>query len=193
MQGRMSAIVGAILVAAGGIGLFFAYESQGFALAALCWAAILVGAFLLVSGLSSFFSDFMAPQKSVESSYSEIETRLFIQCLGAMASADGKIAGEEIAIISSIYQRMLGLSISAERVSKILEDFTPSFDIAAKLAADRDKLSPAMRERIVKSCFLVMMSDRVEELSETGKIHEIGRALGFADEDTDDLIAMAGV
>ncbi len=193
MQGRLSAIAGALLVGAGGVGLYFAYEAQGFALAALCWAALLLGAFLLVSGLSRFFADFMAPQKSVESTYSETETRIFIQCLGAMASADGKISSEEIAIIASIHDRMLGLAIPRERISKILEDFTPSFDIRAKLGAERDKVSPAMRERIIKSCFLVMMSDRVEEKSETGKIHEIGRALGYSDEDTDDLIAMAGV
>lgn len=193
MQGRLLAIAGALLTGAGAVGLYFAYEAQGFVLAALCWAAILGGAFCLISGLSTFFAEFMSPQKSVESGYDEAESRLFIQCLGAMAAADGKIADEEIAIIASIHQRMLGLSIPAGKVAQILAGFSPAFDIKARLAADRDALSPLLRDRIVKSCFLVMMSDRIEDTSETGKIHEIGRALGYSDDETDDLIAMAGV
>jgi tellurite resistance protein len=135
----------------------------------------------------------MAPQRSVESGYGEAETRLFIQSLAAMASADGKIAAEEVAVIASIHERMLGLAIAPAKVEAVLAGLTGSFNITQALEKERDRLSPLLRERIVKSCFLVMMSDRVEETAETGKIHEIGRALGFSAEETEDLIAMAGV
>jgi tellurite resistance protein len=193
MRDQWTAISGAVLVAAGAAGLAYAYSGSGFMAGLAAWAALLVGAFLLIRGISGFFATFMAPQRSVESGYGEAETRLFIQSLAAMASADGKIAAEEVAVIASIHERMLGLAIAPAKVEAVLAGLTGSFNITQALEKERDRLSPLLRERIVKSCFLVMMSDRVEETAETGKIHEIGRALGFSAEETEDLIAMAGV
>ena len=193
MRGRILAIVGALLVSAGVTGLYFAYEAQGFAAAVACWAAILAGAIALISGASQFMAVFMRPQQSVESSYGETEVSLLIQSMGAIAAADGNISETEVAMIAGIQQRILGLAMPPDRVRQILAEVGPGFDIQAALNSQREKLSPLMRQRIVKSCVLVMMSDLIEEKAEAGKILEIGRALGYSGDEIDDLIAMAGV
>jgi uncharacterized tellurite resistance protein B-like protein len=193
MNGRNMAAIGAALILAGAVALFFGYSSEGWALAAAAWAAILAGAVALMTGASRFMGNFMAPQKSEESAYGEAEIRLLIQSMGAVAAADGTIAGAEIATIAQIHERMLGLSIEHKAVSRILGDISPKFDIKAKLAAEREKLSPIMRQLIVKSCCLVMMSDQKRERAEMGKLHEIGMALGYSREEVADIIAMAGV
>lgn len=193
MNGRTLAIIGLGLIIAGAVALYLGYSTGGWGLAAGGWAAILAGAVALMTGASRFMGGFMEPQKSIESSYGEVEIRLLVQSMGAVAAADGKVAQEEIATIAGIHERMLGLTIEHREVAKILSEFTPKFDITARLKADREKLSPVMRQLIVRSCCLVMMSDRAEDGAETGKLHEIGRALGFSDEEVDDMIAMAGV
>jgi uncharacterized tellurite resistance protein B-like protein len=193
MNGRNLAAIGAALILAGAVGLYFGYRSEGWALAAAAWAAILAGAVALMNGASRFMGAFMAPQKSEESAHGEAEIRLLIQSMGAVAAADGKIADAEIATIAQIHERMLGLSIEHKAVSRILGDISPKFDIKTKLAAEREKLSPIMRQLIVKSCCLVMMSDQKRERAEMGKLYEIGMALGFARAEVADIIAMAGV
>jgi tellurite resistance protein len=193
MNGRTLAIIGLGLIIAGAFVLYLGYSTGGWGLAAGAWAAILAGAVALMTGASRFMGDFMAPQKSEESAYGEAEIRLLIQSMGAVAAADGKIADAEIATIAQIHERMLGLSIEHKAVSRILGDISPKFDIKARLSAEREKLSPIMRQLIVKSCCLVMMSDQKRERAEMGKLHEIGMALGFSREEVADIIAMAGV
>jgi hypothetical protein len=193
MNGRNMAALGVALILAGAVALFFGYRSEGWALAAGAWAAILAGAVALMTGASRFMGNFMAPQKSEESAYGETEIRLLIQSMGAVAAADGTIAGAEISTIAQIHERMLGLSIEHKAVSRILADFSPKFDIKARLSAEREKLSPIMRQLIVKSCCLVMMSDQKRERAEMGKLYEIGMALGYSREEVADIIAMAGV
>jgi DnaJ-domain-containing protein 1 len=65
--------------------------------------------------------------------------------------------------------------------------------VARRLASERNRIAPAMRQMMVKGCYLVMMSDLDENQKELGKVHEIGKALGFSAREIDDQIAMAGV
>lgn len=189
MQGKAIAVAGGVLTAIGVVALFAAHEAG----AALAWAAIVIGLLTLIGGVVRFMTSFMTAQHASESDYGATEIRLLIQCMGAVAAADGQVAAEEIGTIASIHQRVLGLAINEDEVADILSDFDAGFDIAGRLEAEREKLSPQMRRCIVKSCYLVMMSDLVEDQTETGKINEIGRALGYSGQQVDDLIAMAGI
>lgn len=193
MVGRVIVAAAILLIVAGGVILYFGYESQSPIGAALGWAAIVGGALTLLGGIARFMSEFMKPQHTPESDYGPAEIRLLIQAMGAMAAADGHYADEEIAAIAGIHERMLGISIPMEDVRGILKDIPPDFDIAGRLAAERSKLSPTMRGLILKCCYLVMISDLDEDSAEQRRIHDIGRALGFSDSQTDDMIAAAGV
>lgn len=191
MHGKAIAVAGGVVVAIGVFALIAAHNAgSGVALA---WLAIVIGLLTIVGGVVGFMTSFMSSQHSPESDYGATEIRLLIQCMGAVAAADGEIAAQEIGTIARIYQRVLGLSIDEDEVADILSQFNAGFDIAGRLEAEREKLSPQMRQCIVKSCYLVMMSDLVEDQTESGKITEIGMALGYTSQQVDDLVAMAGL
>lgn len=193
MYGKIIIVLGLVLIVVGGLGLYFGYESQDPIVSALAWAAIVGGALALLGGIARFMNEFMAPQHTPESDYGPAEIRLLIQAMGSMAAADGEFAIEEIAAIAGIHERVLGISIPNEDVREILDDLPRDLDIAGLLASERGKLSPTMRGLIVKCCYLVMISDLVEDKAEQVRIHDIGRALGFSDRQTDDAIALASV
>jgi len=192
MQGKTLTAVGFALVLGGAIGLWFGYEAGSAGVAAAAWTAILAGAFALLAGVSRFLNRFMESQHAAESDLGSTEVRLLIQCMGSIASADGSVQPEELQTIARVNERVLGLRMDTAEIAGILSDLQ-EFDLKTSLEKARPSLSRQMRERIVKSCYLVMMSDRVEDRAETIRIHEIGRALGFSDQETDDFIAMAGV
>ena len=179
MNGRVIIALGLFMVVLGGFGLYFA------------WAVIIFGVLTLLGGAARFMNDFMAPQQAPESEYGPTEIRLLIQAMGAMAAADGRLADEEVATIASIHKRMLGIAIPGAQIREIMTDFLGSFDIALLLAPGRAKLSPPMRGLILNSCYLVPIADRHEDRTETVRIHDIGRALGFTDQQIDDVIAAA--
>lgn len=193
MGGRILAAFGIALIVAGAFALYFAYENANAAGAAAAWAAIIGGALALLGGIGRFMTAFMGPQQARESKDGPTEVRLLVQCMATIAAADGKIQPEEMVTIARVHEKVLGLRIDADEVAEILAGFDAGFDIRARLEAARPRLSPIMRERIVKSCYLVMMSDLVEDDAETGKIHQIGEALGFSPSQVDDLVAMEGV
>lgn len=193
MDARVIIVIGLLLIVMGGAGLYFAYEGAAPGGAALAWAAIILGALTLLGGIGRFMSAFMTPQHARESDCGAMEIRLLIQAMGAMAAADGHIADQEIATIAQVHERMLGMRIEAARVREILAEFDQHFDIEGRLAAERQKLSPQMRRLILNSCYLVMMSDFNEDRKETARIHAVGRALGFSEDQVKDMIAAAGV
>lgn len=192
MQGKSLAAIGVALVLGGGVLLYSGYEAGSPAVAAAAWAAILGGAVALMAGVSRFMGGFMEPQHAAESDLGSTEVRLLIQCMGSIATADGYIQDEEMDTVLRVNERVLGLRMDRAEVAGMLSDLD-EFDLKASLEKARPSLSRQMRERIVKSCYLVMMSDRVADRAENLRIHEIGRALGFSDQETDDFIAMAGV
>ena len=193
MDGRVIIVLGLLLIVLGGFGLYFAYENAHAMAAAGAWVAIIGGALVLLGGIARFMSQFMSPQHAVESDYGKTEIRLLIEAMGTMAAADGKIADQEIETISDIYERMLGSRIPRREVGAILDNLGVGFDITPRLTAERSRLSPQMRRLIFNCCYLVMMSDLVEERREQDAMRRIGNALGFSNEQIADMIAAASV
>lgn len=179
--------IGIAMLGAGA--LFLASTTGSSIFSTVGWLAIAAGVGAYIVGTIRQIASFMQPDEDTQEEHGAVEVRLLIQSMCAMAMADGKIAKEEITAISQIHERMLGTRISDREISRIASGFKPGFDIAGKLRAGRDQLSPVMRQLIVKSCYLVMVSDAIEQKEETLKIHEIGNALGFSDEQIDNLTA----
>jgi uncharacterized membrane protein YebE (DUF533 family) len=194
-QPRITAAAGALLIAGGAIALYFGYESNASMLALAAVIAIIAGAIVLMYGLSSMFNPDLAlptPVPPAPSTHDPAHFRLLVQCMGAVAAADGQIAEEELATISRIYERMVGHGVPAAQIAAMVaERKGPA--VLAQLRAQRDHLPVAMRQTIVKCCYLVMMSDLEDARTEIGKVREIGKALGFSAQQIDDLIALAGV
>jgi len=88
---------------------------------------------------------------------------------------------------------MLGIRINSREVREILSEFDETFDIKARLKADRAKISPLMKRKIVQACHLVMTSDLEIRDSEVSKIHEIGEALGFSTTEIEQIVALAEI
>jgi uncharacterized tellurite resistance protein B-like protein len=195
MQPRVTTTIGALIVAGGAVALYFGYESNASMLALAAVVAIIAGAVVVMYGLSSLFNPDLAlpgrPQ-SAASAHEPAHLRLLVQCMGTVAAADGQIAEEELATISRIYARMLGQGVPAMQIaSMVAERKGPA--VMAHLRAEREHIPLAMRQTIVKCCYLVMMSDLDEARTEIGRVREIGKALGFSTQQIEDLIAMAGV
>ena len=111
--------------------------------------------------------------------------------MGAIAAADAKIQDTEVQTIARIHEQMLGIRIDEREVREILSEIGPKFNIAKRLEKNRSNISPAMKNTIVQSCHLVMISDLDVSRVEENRIHEIGTALGFTVEEVDDLVATA--
>lgn len=193
MRSLLLILAGLLLIAAGAYRLFGAYEASEASAAAVAWAAIIIGTLALLGGLGRRISEAMSPPPSEEMERGHAEVRSLIQAMGAMALADGEIAGAEIQAIADIHEQMLGLKIDPDEVREILSEFSADFDIAERLERDRGLISPAMKRIIVQSCHLVMISDLNVDSAETSRIHEIGGALGYSEQETDDLIAAAAL
>lgn len=179
--------IGLVLLGAGA--LFLAKSTSNSMFSFIGWAAMAAGAVGYLIGTLRQIASFMQPDHDSQEDHGPAEVRLLIQSMCAMATADGNIAAEEIAAISQIHERMLGTRISDREISNMVSRIKPGFDISGKLRAGRDQLSPLMRQLIVKSCYLVMVSDSIEQKEETLKIHEIGNALGFSDTQIENLTA----
>lgn len=190
MTGRAQVLLGGLLLLGGAAGLYFAYEAPSFAGAALCWLAIIVGTLVLLWGVARQVSAVMSHDSTDDTGPAEI--RLLVQCMGAMAAADRHIANEEVAEFARIHEEMLGLAIDSNEVREILSEFTADSDIVGRLHAARAELTPQMRQTILKSCYRVMASDKIEHRAEKNLLDEIGLALGFYEEQIDSLLAEAG-
>jgi len=193
MASRLTSPLGLLILIAGIITLYLGYSGGDGTLAALGWVCLIVGTFLLIFGLHRFVSGFLNPPTEEIMEHGHAEVRLLIQCMGVMASADGKIDEKEVETIEEIHARMLGIRINSREVREILSEFDETFDIKARLKADRAKISPLMKRKIVQACHLVMTSDLEIRDSEVSKIHEIGEALGFSTTEIEQIVALAEI
>lgn len=193
MRAVLLTLAGLLLVAAGGMGLYFGYGSEAPVIAALSFASVIVGAIVLMFGATGLFGEKPAAVASVAKvRHEEWQVHLLIQCLGAVAAADGAVSSDELATVSRICERLTGSRIADEEIAATVA-MLKGPAVAQKLATERERISPAMRQMMVKGCYLVMMSDLSQSRKELGKVHEIGKALGFSTREIDDQIAMAGV
>lgn len=194
MNSKLVTAAGVLLVIAGAAGLYSGYENQAVIVAALGFAAVIAGAVVLMYGASGMASGPASKpaERVLTRHHDEWQVRLLVQCMGAVAAADGAVSPDELAAISRISERMMGRRMASDDIAGMVAELKGPA-VAKRLAEERDRLPAAMRQTIVKSCYLVMMSDLDEGRREIGKVREIGRALGFSAQETDDLIAMAGV
>ena len=205
MRGSIITIIGATLLAAGAVGLYNAYSSEEPLSAAISWGGLILGAIITMLGLTKR-GDTEPPAPAVEKpvdplkemepsngDQAQVEIRALVQSMGVVAVADKRIRDQEIAVISSIHEQMLGVSISELEVREILSEFGPEFDIKERLTRNRSKISPSMKRVIIQSCHLVMVSDLEIVHQEENRIQEIGSALGFSENEIEDIIASAGV
>lgn len=193
MGSRLVTAAGVLLVIAGAVGLYFGYENQVVIIAALGFAAVIAGAIVLMYGATGMAAGPAASTtRALTRHHDEWQVRLLVQCMGAVAAADGAVSPDELAAISRISERMMGRRLASEDIAAMVAELKGPA-VAQRLMAERDRLPVTMRQTIVKSCYLVMMSDLDEGQREIGKVREISRALGFSAQETNDLIAMAGV
>jgi len=176
---------------AGALLLFAGYSSDEPSIAAIAWVAIIGGALALLGGIGRKVGQFMGQKPNEDSEYGHAEIRALIKSMGEMAAADGTIDPREIDTIADIHKRMLGLSISAKEVSKILSEFDADDDIHQILSADRNMINPAMKRMIIQSCYLVMIADGNKASIELSRLHEIGDALAISKNEVDHLITIA--
>ena len=185
-------LFGIALILAGAVGIYTGYSGDDAVIVGIGWAAVIVGALVTLFGFGKRTSDQVeSPDpESVEHAHAEI--RALVQSMGVIAVADQKIRDQEVETIARIHEQMLGIAISESEVREILSEFSGDFDITKRLARDRGRISPMMKQLIVQSCHLVMVSDLEIVRSEENRIQEIGLALGFDPAEIEDLIASAG-
>ena len=185
-------IIGIILIAAGGMGIYTGYEAGDFVIATAAWGVLIIGTLVTLFGIGKRTSEQIKNPSQSTSDHGHTEIRALIQSMGVVAVADKKVRDSEIKTIGRIHEQMLGISISDTEIREILAEFGSDFDIAARLKRNRSEISPMMKKLIVQSCHLVMVSDLEVVPTEENKVHEIGQALGFEKSQVDDLIATAG-
>ena len=191
MRGNFLVIIGALLIIGGAFALYMGYSSRDASWIAIAWAAIIAGTLALLSGIGRKVKSFMDQKPNNNADYAHAEIRTLVQSMGEMAAADGKIDPREVSTIADIYQRMLGITISNEEVNEILAEFDQNDDIASKLNADRQMVTPTMKRMIIQSCYLVMIADGIKAQSEMIRLLEIGDALGINKTEVGHLISLA--
>ena len=192
--------IGILFTCSGAYNLYGGYELEKPIFAAFGLGSIIIGALLILFGLSQKkASKKMADTTSsinsinntnpIQEQDGAIEIHAIIQSMGVVAVADKRVRQEEVDIISSIYEEMLGMKIRDKEVREILSEFTEHFDIKERLERNRSFISPIMKRAIIQSCQKVMVSDLEIVRSEENRIMEIGKALGFSEPEIEAIIA----
>jgi len=101
--------------------------------------------------------------------------RTLINCLVAMAASDGILHEKEVDIILVILKKMTGLDISKEKIYDAYESYKDSnivsvFDVLKNTEGD---IGDEMKELIIKSSYLIMISDGDIAEQETKQLTEI--------------------
>lgn len=192
MRGNFLITTGIMLIIVGAALFFAGHSYQDGAWAAFAWVALIGGALSLLSGFAQKVITFMELRPNNNADYAHAEIRILIKSMGEMAAADGNIDPREVATIADIHERMLGITISADEIHKILSDFDENDNMIETLTADRKMINPAMKRMIIQSCYLVMIADGEKDSAEMTRIHEIGEALQLTRNEIEHLITIAG-
>ncbi|MCF6322056.1 MAG: TerB family tellurite resistance protein [Rhizobiaceae bacterium] len=191
MRGNFLVISGVALIIAGAVLLYNGYSTDNPAYSAIAWAALIGGTLALLGGLANKVSAFMEQKPNDNTDYAHAEIRILIRSMGEMAAADGVIDPREVDTIADIHKRMLGITITTKEVNEILTEFDRTDNIAQILAADRKLVNPAMKRKIIQSCYLVMIADGDKAKTEMSRLYEIADALGIPKSEVKHLISLA--
>lgn len=109
----------------------------------------------------------------------QLEFRTLVNCLIAMAAADGILHGNEIVVIREIYHKLVGAEIDETIVRKAYVDFqnsgyTSIYDVLTSAGAE---IGNEMKKLIIKAGYLLMVSDGCIAGQETGQLAEIAALL----------------
>ncbi len=200
MRALFYIILGLLFICMSIYNLYGGYELEKPLIAAFGFGGIIIGALFTLFGFSQKGNKKESKQTMTSiNSYKDdtadreedgaIEIHAIIQSMGVVAVADKRIRQEEVDTIAGIYEEMLGMKIRDEEVREILSEFDDHFDIEERITRNRSYISPAMKRTIIQSCQKVMVSDLEIVRSEENRILEIGRALGFSDQEIETLIA----
>lgn len=185
MQTGLKIIVGIALLVIGIACLLQGYAINSATVSAIGWTGLLLGAFFTTFGIAAYLRE---QRKPVNTSYTELEKRLLIQSMACVANADGKVRDIEVTVICNIHEQLLHSAISVDDVQHMLAD-TESENILGQLKAHANEISPRMKQIIIQSCHLIMISDSEIVSKEESRIHEIGAAVGLTKAKVNELIA----
>lgn len=100
-----------------------------------------------------------------------------LRTMVAMAAVDGTPDAKEIGLIQQIYHDHSGKEVSAEDIAQMARDTLSDADFMAELSAAAKGLDAETKEEIIRSAYLVLLSDGVVDGSERKKLQDISMAL----------------
>jgi uncharacterized tellurite resistance protein B-like protein len=111
------------------------------------------------------------------------DMKTLLRCMILMASADDKLHEQEVEVIATVYQELMGQPIDRTLVKELFEGLPRAgqaqlFDNAAAF----ETLDIEMKRLIVKACYLVTVSDREVAEAELETLASIAAALHLSED-----------
>jgi uncharacterized tellurite resistance protein B-like protein len=111
------------------------------------------------------------------------DMKTLLRCMIAMALADGKLREQEVEVIVTVYQKLIGQPIDRTLVKELFERIPRDeqahlFDNAAAF----ETLDMETKRLIVKACYLVKVSDREVAEAELETLASIAAALHLSED-----------
>jgi len=150
---------------------------------------ILVGIIPFAIGLWQFIAYEMKSSDNKASYHAEIELRALVRAMVAIAAADGKLEVAEVNSISHIYEELMGHPLKLGMVTKVSETMGgKNYSIHDDLGLTQAEISAAMKENIIRACYLVMVADGEASKEEKQRINEIATTLHVPTERAIELV-----
>jgi uncharacterized tellurite resistance protein B-like protein len=111
------------------------------------------------------------------------DMKTLLRCMILMASADDKLHEQEVEVIATVYQELMGQPIDRTLVKELFEGLPRAgqaqlFDNAAAF----ETLDIEMKRLIVKACYMVKVSDREVTQEELETLAAIAAALYLSED-----------
>lgn len=118
------------------------------------------------------------------------DLRVLLKCLIAMAASDGVLHDKEIEFIIELFRRVVGINVDRINVSDAYQDYllNGTNTTLKILEESSDGLNDEMKGFIIKACYLMMISDGVIVIPESGKLAEIAAMLDIEEDTFAELI-----
>ena len=105
-----------------------------------------------------------------------------LQAMVSMATADGDVHQSEAATISALYAQVTGEEISTDEINSApLSYRAQGLTFAGMLAQERQQLSLETKETILRSAYMVLLSDGQVSARERKKLLDFVNALNISE------------